>query len=83
MKNSVRHGIASQYSADLIGKSKDNEVVDVSCSMINYLAKLPEYVAPSIESRRVVFVIKEPLNKVGGKQASRVSLPRTAGDRRG
>ena len=54
MKNSVRHEITSKYSSELIGKSKDNLVVDVSQSIVGYLKRLPKYEAPPVQKINVV-----------------------------
>lgn len=64
MKSSLRHEIASKYRADLIGKSENNEVVDVSNSMVQYLTTLPEYVAPSVSSRQVTVEVHGVLKKL-------------------
>jgi len=53
MKNSTRREISTLYASGHIVKSKDNEVVDVSSSMISFLSSLPVYVAPSALNRKV------------------------------
>lgn len=64
MKNSIRHEITSKYRAGMISKSNDNQVVDVSNSMLHYLAALPEYVAPPATNRKEVFDVSSVFKRI-------------------
>lgn len=54
----MRKEIASEYRPEFIEKSDNNQIVDVSSSMIKFLVKLPIYIAPSVSNQQVVCEVR-------------------------